>query len=139
MGMAAIVALLGCVLVAVASALFFPNAPELPVLSEGDWPRLIVMFLGAGWSLLGTVQYLRYGKGFMAKSAMILMLLFSLGGTGVMSYFVLDYTYDLPTPVEMPADKPIPAFELADQNGELVSDVSLRGKPHIIFFARGVF
>ena len=139
MGMAAIVALLGCVLVALSSALFFPNAPELPVLSEGDWPRLIVMFLGAGWSLLGTVQYQRYGKGFMAKSAMILMLLFSLGATGLMSYWVLDYSYQLPPPVELSTEKPVPKFELVDQNGNTVSDVSLGGKPYVLIFSRGVW
>ncbi|MCA8912019.1 MAG: hypothetical protein KDB82_09955 [Planctomycetes bacterium] len=137
--MSAIIALLGCMLVGVAAALFFPNTPDLPILGEGDWPKLIVMYLGAGWSFLGTVQFLRFGRGFMAKAAMVLLLIVSLGMSAGTSYWVLDYSYQLPAPVELPAGKPIPKFELADQNGNTVSDVSLRGKPCILIFSRGVW
>ena len=137
--MAAIIALLGCMLVGVAVALFFPNAPSLPILGEGDWPKLIVMYLGAGWSLLGTVQFLRFGSGFVAKAAMVLVLLVSLGMSAGTSYWVLDYSYQLPAAVELPGDKPVPEFELADQNGNTVSDASLRGKPYVLIFSRGVW
>lgn len=136
--MAVVIALLGCLLVGLSSLLFFPDTPRIPVLSEGDWPVLIVMYLGAGWSLLGTVQYLRFGKGFMGKSALVLLMLGTLGGAGGMSYFVLSYSYKLPAAVEL-AEKPTPRFELTDQNGETHSDVSLQGKPYVLMFSRGVW
>ncbi|MCA8916479.1 MAG: hypothetical protein KDB90_13800 [Planctomycetes bacterium] len=139
MGIAVILALLGTLLVGIGLALFFPSAPQVPILSEGDWPLLITMFLGAGWTLLGTIQFMRFGKGFMAKAMLILMLLVSLGGTGLGAWWVLDFSYQLPAPIDLPADKPAPAFELPDQNGHTVSDISLRGKPVILIFGRGVW
>ena len=139
MGIAVILALLGTLLVGIGLALFFPNAPHVPILSEGDWPLLITMFLGAGWTLLGTIQFMRFGKGFMAKAMLVLMLLVSLGGTGLGAWWVLDFSYQLPAPIDLPADKPAPAFELTDQNGHTVSDLSLRGKPVILIFGRGVW
>ena len=137
MGMAVLISLLGFALVIFGGWLFLPNAPSVPVLTSGDMPGLIVMFLGAGWSLLGTVQFIRHGHGFMSKAALVLLLFFSLGGTGLTSWWVLSGS-EVPPPVEL-ADKPVPAFELADQNGKTVSDVTLRGKPVVLIFARGVW
>ncbi|MCB9893721.1 MAG: hypothetical protein H6839_04660 [Planctomycetes bacterium] len=139
MGVAVLIALLGTAIAGVAIALFFPNAPHVPILSEGDWPLLITMFLGASWTLLGTVQFLRFGKGFLAKATLVLMTLASLSGSGLIGWWVLDFSYQLPDPVELPADKPVPAFELKDQHGKSISDVSLRGKPVILVFGRGVW
>lgn len=139
MGVAVIICMLGAVLAGIGLALFFPGSPRVPVLSDGDWPLLIVMFLGAGWSLLGAVQFLRFGKGFMAKAMLVLTSLMAVGVTGLTSFWVLDMSYDLPAPIELPDNKPVPAFELVDQNDKPVSDVSLRGKPVILIFGRGVW
>jgi hypothetical protein len=130
---------MGAVLVGIGLSLFFPMAPRVPILSEGDWPLLITMFLGAAWSLLGTVQFLRFGKGFLAKATLVLLMLMSLGGAGLGAWWVLDFSYQLPAPIELPGDKPAPGFELTDQNGRAVSDLSLRGKPVIVIFGRGVW
>ncbi|MBZ0137370.1 MAG: hypothetical protein K8I27_13470 [Planctomycetes bacterium] len=135
--MATLISLLGFALVVFGAWLFMPDAPVVPVLSAGDMPGLIVMFLGAGWSLLGTVQFMRFGRGFMAKGALILLLLLSLVGTGGISWWVLAGS-DVPAPVAL-EDKPVPAFELTDQNGEVVSDVSLRDRPVVLIFTRGVW
>jgi hypothetical protein len=137
--MPVIIALLGLLLVGAGIALFFPNAPSVPILSEGDWPLLITMFLGAAWSLLGTVQFLRFGRGLFAKIVLVLLCLLSVGATGLTTYWVLDFSYRLPAPVQYPVDKPVPAFQLTDQDGKTISDVSLRGKPVILIFGRGVW
>lgn len=135
--MAALISLLGFALVIFGGWLFLPNAPTVPVLSAGDPPGLIVMALGAGWSLLGTVQFLRHGSGFMSKAALSLLMVLSVAGTGVTAWWVLSNS-KVPPPVEL-TDKPVPSFELTDQHGNTVSDVSLRGKPVVMIFARGVW
>lgn len=137
MGMAALISLLGFGLVLFGGWLFLPMAPEVPVLSAGDMPGLIVLALGAGWSLLGTIQFLRHGRGFMSKAALSLLMLLSLGGAGLTGWWVLAGA-DVPPPINLGED-PVPAFELTDQNGETVSDASLRGKPVVLIFARGVW
>ncbi|MCB9932937.1 MAG: hypothetical protein H6841_05870 [Planctomycetes bacterium] len=139
MGIAVIVALLGTVLVAVGGLLFLPQAPQLPVLGAGDWPKLIVIYLGAGWSLLGAVQFLRHGQGRPGKAVLGLLMLLSLAGAGGVSWWVLSFSYQLPAPAQFAAEKPIPAFELRDQDGNTVSDASLRGKPVVLIFGRGVW
>jgi hypothetical protein len=138
-GIPVLVALLGTLLVIVAGLLFLPQAPQLPVLAEGDWPKLILVFLGTGWSLLGTVQFLRHGQGKLGKVVLTLLLLLSLAGTGGISWWILSFSYQLPAPAQFQALEPIPAFELKDQHGNTVSDTSLRGKPLILIFGRGVW
>lgn len=139
MGIPVLVALLGTLLVIVAGVLFLPQSPQLPVLAEGDWPKLILVYLGAGWSLLGSVQFLRLGQGKLGKVVLSLLLLLSLAGAGGISWWILSFSYQLPAPAQYPADKHIPAFELKDQHGNSVSDVSLRGRPVVLIFGRGVW
>lgn len=139
MGIPVLVSLLGALLVTVAGLLFLPQAPQLPVLAEGDWPKLILVYLGAGWSLLGTVQFLRLGQGKLGKVMLALLMLLSLAGSGGISWWILSFSYQLPAPAQFAAEKRIPAFELKDQNGNVVSDVSLRGKPVVLIFGRGVW
>lgn len=135
--MAALISVLGFGLVVFGVWLFMPNAPTVPVLSAGDMPGLIVLALGTGWSLLGTIQFMRHGRGFMSKAALGLLMVLSVLGAGGTTWWVLAGS-DVPPPVEL-ADKPVPTFELTDQNGQTVSDVTLRGKPVVMIFARGVW
>ena len=137
MGMAALISLMGFGLVVLGGFLFMPFAPDVPVLSAGDMPRLIVIFLGAGWSALGAIQFLRHGQGFMSKAALTLLMLLSLFGAGGMAWWIESGSM-VPPPVDL-GDKPVPKFELTDQNGETVSDVSLRGKPVVMIFGRGTW
>jgi hypothetical protein len=138
-GIAVLISLLGFLLVIAGGFLFMPGAPVVPVLSAGEWPGLIVMFLGAGWSALGTFQFLRHGRGFVAKGSLSLLCMLALTATAANSWWALDLSYRIPPPADVAADKPIPAFELIDQNGNKVSDVSLRGKPVVLIFSRGVW
>jgi hypothetical protein len=138
-GIAVLISLLGFLLVIAGAYLFMPGAPVVPVLSAGDWPGLIVLFLGAGWSALGTFQFLRHGSGFIAKGCLSLLCVLALAATAMNSWWVLDLSYQIPPPADIPAAKPVPAFELTDQNGNKVSDVSLRGKPVVLIFGRGVW
>jgi hypothetical protein len=135
MGMAVLISLLGFGLVVFGGWLFMPGAPELPVLSAGDMPRLIVLCLGAGWSLLGGVQFLRHGRGLLAKGLLALLMLLSVGGTGLTAWWVLDASR-VPPPVELAEIK---GFALTDQHGNTVSDADLRGRPVVLIFARGVW
>lgn len=139
MGIAVLISLTGFGLVLFGAYLFMPGAPQIPVLSAGDWPGLIITFLGAGWSALGTVQFLRHGRGFMSKASLSLLCLLALASTGANAWWVLDLSYQVPAPIDMPAIKPIPDFELVDQNGNTVSAKSLRGKPFVLIFGRGVW
>jgi hypothetical protein len=138
MGLAALIALLGFALVCLSAWLFLPGSPRLPVLSAGDWPVLITMFLGAGWSLLGTVQFMRHGRGALAKLGLGLLLVGSLGITVLTSVWVLDLSYQVPAAPDL-KNKPLPAFELVDQNGTTHTDQSLRGTPTVLIFGRGVW
>jgi hypothetical protein len=136
MGIAVLVSLLGFGLVIFGGLLFMPDAPQVPLIT-GDWPKLIVTFLGAGWSLLGTVQFFRHGRGFLGKAFLSLLCFLSVAGAGGNAFWVLKLSYDVPAPVTL--TETVPAFELQDQRGETVSDVSLRGKPYVLIFARGVW
>jgi hypothetical protein len=138
-GIAVLISLLGFMLVLAGGFLFMPGAPLVPVFSSGDGPGLILMFLGAGWSLLGTFQFLRHGRGFMAKACLSLLCLLSVAATAANSWWVLDLSYRIPPPAQLAVERPIPAFELTDQNGKTVSDASLRGKPVVLIFGRGVW
>ncbi len=137
MSLPALVALAGTGLVLFASFLFLPNAPDLPVLGAGDWPKLIVMALGCGWSLLGTVQLARLGRGGFKKVMAALLCLFTLGIAGIMTFWVQDFSYRLPAPIEVKQLQPVRSFEGIDQNGKTVSDQTLRGKAFVLVFTRG--
>lgn len=138
MGIAVLVSLLGLLLVLAGGFVFAPQAPELPVFSAGDWPGVIVMLLGAGWALLGAFQYFRFGASKLTKALLVFIALVAAGGAGGLSWWVLDYSYRLPAPVEI-TETEAPGFELKDQHGEIVSDRTLRGKPYIMVFGRGVW
>jgi hypothetical protein len=139
LGIAVLISLAGFALVVGGAFLFMPGAPHVPVLSAGDWPGLIITFLGAGWSALGTLQFMRHGRGFMSKAMLMVPCLLALAGTGANAWWVLDQSYKLPAPAQLETARPIPAFELTDQNGITVSDTSLRGRPVVLIFARGVW
>lgn len=137
MGISVLVALAGTALVAFSMFLFGPTAPKLPVLGDGDPPGLILTALGIAWSMLGTFQVLRVGRSKLAKAGlMLLFLVTAAGGAGGM-YWVVSMS-KVPATVEF-SDSTIPDFELTDQNGVKVSAASLRGKPLILVFARGVW
>ncbi len=139
MGFQVLVALAGSVLVLIGTQMFMPTAPNIPVISGGDVPKLIVIALGASWTLLGTVQGIRVGRSKLGKALLTLNLLLTLGVGGAASWWVIDYSYRLPAAAEIPARQTIPDFELTDQNGESVSAKSLRGKPFVLIFSRGVW
>ena len=138
MGIAVLVGLLGFAMTLAGVFLFIPGTPVVPVLSAGDPPGLIVMALGASWSALGTFQYLRHAQGWFGKAFMAALCVLCVAGAAANAWWVLDVSYKIPAPVEI-AEKPIPAFELTDQNGKKVSDTGLRGKPVVLIFARGVW
>ena len=139
MGIAVLVSLAGFAVTMAGVLLFMPGAPVVPVLSAGDPPGLIVTFLGAAWSLLGAIQFLRHGSGLLAKGFLGLLCAVTLLGTAGNAFWVVKLSYDVPAPVDLPAAKPIPAFELSDQNGNRVSDATPRGKPVVLVFARGTW
>ncbi len=139
MGIAVIITLIGFTLVATMLALFMPGTPGLPMFGDADGPKLILMFLGAAWTLLGCVQFLRFGRSKLSKALIVLVTVLTLLGAGGGAYWVLGASYDLPAPPEMPAGEPVPSFELEDQHGRVVSDASLRGKPYVLIFPRGVW
>lgn len=137
MSLPGLVALAGTGLVLFASFLFLPNAPDLPILGAGDWPKLILLALGCGWSLLGTVQLLRLGQGGFKKVMASLLCLGTLGIGGVMTFWVQDFSYRLPAPIETKQMESVRAFAGVDQAGKPVSDQSLQGKPYVLLFTRG--
>lgn len=137
MSLPALVSLAGTGTVLFASFLFLPSAPDLPVLSAGDPPRLILMGLGVGWSLLGTVQVLRLGRGAFGKVMASLLCLGTLGIAGLMGFWVESYSYKLPPAIEVKALDNVKPFEGTDQNGTKVSDATLKGKAYVILFTRG--
>lgn len=139
MGFQVLVALAGSALVLIGTQLFMPTAPNLPVISGGDVPKLIVMALGAGWTLLGTVQGIRIGRSRLGKAFLVLNLLLTLGVGGAATWWVVDYSYRLPAAAEIPAQQTVPDFELTDQKGEAVSAKAMRGKPFVLIFSRGVW
>ncbi|MBK8208382.1 MAG: redoxin domain-containing protein [Planctomycetes bacterium] len=139
MGFQVLVALAGSALVLIGTQLFMPTAPNLPVISGGDVPKLIVMALGAGWTLLGTVQGIRIGRSRLGKAFLVLNLLLTLGVGGAATWWVVDYSYRLPAAAEIPAQQTVPDFELTNQKGESISAKSLRGKPFVLIFSRGVW
>lgn len=131
-----LVALAGTTLVLAGATMFLPGAPQFPVLSAGDFPKIVIMVLGAGWALLGAVQGFRVGKGKLAKILLAMNLAIAGIGAGGMSFWVLDYSYRLPAPVE---HKTIPDFALTDHEGNAISAKSMRGKPFVLIFSRGVW
>ncbi|MBX3460508.1 MAG: hypothetical protein KF696_11190 [Planctomycetes bacterium] len=131
-----LVALAGTTLVLAGAMSFMPNAPQLPVLSAGDFPNIVIMALGAGWALLGAVQGIRTGKSRLAKALLVLNLLLAAIGAGGMTWWVLDYSYRLPPPVQVQS---VPDFELTDQQGNAINALSMRGKPYVLIFSRGVW
>lgn len=139
MGFVVAITLLGAALVAAMLALFMPGTPELPMLGDSDGPRLILMFLGAAWSVLGAVQYLRFGRSKLSKLLISLLALMTLAGTAAGAWWVTKASYDLPEAPQTAIDDEIPAFEAVDQEGREVSSESLRGKPFVMIFARGVW
>jgi len=139
LGIAVLLSLLGFALVVAGGLMFMPDAPLIPVFRAGDWPALIVTFLGAGWSLLGTVQFFRYGRGMFAKAFLAILCVVTVGGAAANAFWVLDLSYRLPPPAVLEPAKPVPAFALTDQDGTQVSDANLRGKPYVLIFSRGVW
>ena len=79
MKLASIISLLGTTLVACGSYLFVPHPFTMPVLDLHDTPKLIVIGLGAGWSLLGTIQGMRLGRGLFPKLMLLLLFLPTAG------------------------------------------------------------
>lgn len=136
MSLPVLVALAGTATVLFGAWLFMPGV-EVPVLTAGDAPRLIVLGLGAGWSMLGTVQALRLGHGGFKKAIVGMICLGTLGIAGVTAWWVKDFSYQLPAPIEVKALEPVRAFEGTDQNGAKVSDQTLKGKAYVIVFTRG--
>ena len=68
----------------------------------------------------------------------VLSLLLSLGFTGLLSFYVFYYSYQLPAALGAPALKATaPDFTLSDQSGKKVTLSELRGKKVIIDFFRG--
>lgn len=137
MSLPALVSIAGTALVLFASFLFLPAAPELPVLSAGDWPKLILLALGCGWSLLGAVQTLRLGRGGFKKVMALLLCLGTLAVGAGMVYWVQAFSYQLPAAVDLPALAPVKPFSGTDQNGTAVSDKTLQGRPYVLVFTRG--
>jgi len=137
MSLPVLVALAGTATVFVATFLFLPNSPEIPVLSVGDMPRLILLGLGAGWSVLGTVQALRLGKGGFKKVMLSLMCIGTLAIATLVGWWVQDYSYRLPGAIAVKSLDPVKPFEGKDQTGATVSNASLTGKPYVIVFTRG--
>lgn len=137
-GIAVLLSLLGMLLVFGGAFVFFPQAPELPVFGDGDWPGVIVMILGACWALFGAFQYLRFGRSKLTKALLVLIALISTGAAAGTSWWVLDYSYRVPAPARLEATH-VPGFELKDQNGEIVSDETLSGRPYVMIFGRGVW
>ncbi|MCC6464504.1 MAG: redoxin domain-containing protein [Planctomycetes bacterium] len=137
MGFSVLLALLGTLLVFGGAFLLLPVAPELPVLSAGDFPRYVMIGLGMGWSLLGTLQVFRLGRGKAAKVLLGLLLVFTqVAGAGAI-WWAADYSFRLPAAIETPAGTPMPTFELKDTQGKLVSSESFRGKRVVLVFFRG--
>lgn len=137
MSLPVLVSIAGTCTVLAAGYLFLPWAPQLPVLSAGDPPRLILLGLGAGWSLLGTIQSLRLGRGGMKKTLVALLCAATLAVAGGTAFWVLDYSYRLPPPVAVKVLEPVKAFSGADQSGVTVSDTTLRGRAYALVFTRG--
>lgn len=137
MGFSVLLALLGTALVFGGAFLLLPVAPELPVLSSGDFPRYVVIALGMGWSLLGTVQVFRLGRGKAAKVLLGLLLALTQVAGGGAIWWAADYSFRLPAAIQPPAAKPMPAFELKDSEGRAVSSESFLGKRVVLVFFRG--
>lgn len=137
MSLPVLVALAGTATVFVATYLFLPSAADVPVLSAGDAPRLILLGLGAGWSLLGTVQALRLGRGGFKKVMLSLVCLATLALAGASAWWVVDYSYRLPKAIEVKALDAVKPFSGTDQNGATVSDASMKGKAYAMVFTRG--
>jgi len=137
MSLPTLVALAGTATVLIGAYLFMPAAPQLPVLSAGDAPRLILLGLGAGWSMLGTVQALRLGHGGFKKAILVMICLGPLGIAGVTGWWVHDYSYRLPGAIEVKPLESVRPFEGTDQSGTKVSDQTLKGKPYVLVFTRG--
>ena len=139
MKLAALLVMAGLMVTGFASYLVFPHGFTVPVLDSGDWPKLMVFFLGAAWAVFGTTQAFRLGKSRRAKMLLLAPLLLTLGTAGFMSYYVLSYTQQLPAPSEQAEGESLPAFKLVDHEGKPFSSESLAGRRHIITFYRGAW
>lgn len=137
MRLASIISLLGTTLVACGSYLFIPHPFTIPILDLHDTPKLIVVGLGAAWSLLGTVQGFRLGKGIFPKLMLLLLFLPTMTLACVMPWWVLDYSYRLPEPTTEAVGTSAENFTLKDQRGDDVSLADYRDKRVVLYFYRG--
>ncbi len=110
----------------------FPALRDVPILN------LIATAAGLLVTFAGCMTVWKSGKGTFKKLAAGLCLFLSVGVTGLLYFYVLCYSYQLPAAVNAPALETIaPSFALVDQHGDEVTLESLANKKVIITFFRG--
>jgi hypothetical protein len=118
-----------------------PYTPDIkiPVIDDGDFPKLVLGGLGGMWSFFGGIQCFRHGKGMFGKLLAGMLMLFGMLASAALFALMLWSTRQIPPPAEVNTGKPAPEFTLRDANGKEVALTGFRGKRVVLIFARGMW